>query len=681
MTPQNRAGLRTLDSCGEELRRVSRLRRARALMLISFLASLVFFGLQVLGRESEGGVGNRPRTKLGKLDIKVGLMPILSKKLPSFQISVGDYRFKPPDNLDLSELIPTLRPRFDDIHVDLGGNVLNSSNLMIPGRNIWVFTTAALPWRTGTAVNPTLRAGYLLRLTPAAKVTLMVPWVDQNDQKKVMGSVQYTKPKQQERDIRKWLRKDAGMADVADRLSIRFYKGRYHPDYGSIFPVEDLLALVPQGESDVAVLEEPEHLNWFHPETPEYWRSRFKHVVGIIHTNYLAYTTAYVGGYYKRYILYLLNRWMVPAHCDKVIKLSGVLQRYSGHKETVENVHGVREDFLKRGLQASTRPFKKNFYFIGKMLQAKGLPILFDLMNAQSQRTSRRKGIRASSFFSNTSASKMRIPKMDGAPDPGKFVKESLSRLPLDLISEASRKGVEGEINMLSDKLLKTLSSQFATEIEAAETRGSTSTSLYRGMLFRKDSRFSAEEAEHLKNLKIDIYGSGPDEEMLHTMAQSKKLGNITFHPAIDHLKLSDYKTMINPSISEVLCTTTAEALAMGKFVICPSHESNNFFKQFPNCLMYSTPKEFYERIQYAEKHDPQPLSNEHYRALTWEAATERFITAAQITEKMAQIGWQDDVGAKFHTWLGKGKKGNVIRRFAGAAPLLDSPPPKASDK
>lgn len=54
----------------------------------------------------------------------------------------------------------------------------------------------------------------------------------------------------------------------------------------------DLTLLIPPEEADICILEEPEHLNWYRAPGRS-WRRAFKHVVGIVHTNYLAYSSGY----------------------------------------------------------------------------------------------------------------------------------------------------------------------------------------------------------------------------------------------------------------------------------------------------------------------------------------------------------------------------------------------------
>ena len=101
-----------------------------------------------------------------------------------------------------------------------------------------------------------------------------------------------------------------------------------------------------------------------------------------------------------------------------------------------------------------------------------------------------------------------------------------------------------------------------------------------------------AEESSGLK-VTVDMYGGGPNKGEASEKAKSMGL-DMPFHGPIDHAELGfTHKIFINPSLSEVLCTTVAEALAMGKFVVLPNHPSNDFFAQFPNCLPYSNKEEF----------------------------------------------------------------------------------------
>ena len=165
------------------------------------------------------------------------------------------------------------------------------SDLSDPSRKICVVTTAGLPWRTGTAVNPLARALYLTRGRPKHSVTLMIPWLEaREEQVKVYGKNDFETPEEQEAWTRKYCRErilnstdekgsaegsdeedesnDETSDDEVDNLLIRFYPAKYHTSLGSIFATVDICALIPQEEADIAILEEPEHLTWFRSLPP-----------------------------------------------------------------------------------------------------------------------------------------------------------------------------------------------------------------------------------------------------------------------------------------------------------------------------------------------------------------------------------------------------------------------------
>lgn len=116
------------------------------------------------------------------------------------------------------------------------------------------------------------------------------------------------------------------------------------------------------------------------------------------------------------------------------------------------------------------------------------------------------------------------------------------------------------------------------------------------------ESSFQGEDSKVIRK----ILASGDDTPFLGMAweAMAEQLGNVLevpksmqlqteripgqFHGRQDHANFcTEYKVIVNPSVTEVLCTTTAEALAMGKFAIIPKHPSNDFFLQFPNCCEY----------------------------------------------------------------------------------------------
>ncbi|XP_003575088.2 LOW QUALITY PROTEIN: digalactosyldiacylglycerol synthase 1, chloroplastic [Brachypodium distachyon] len=387
-------------------------------------------------------------------------------------------------------------------------------------RHIAVVTTASLPWMTGTAVNPLFRAAYLAK-SEKQDVTLVVPWLCRSDQELVYPySVTFNSPEEQETYIRNWVDERLGFAS---NFKISFYPGKFSKERRSILPAGDTSQFISSREADIAILEEPEHLNWYHHG--KRWTEKFNHVVGIVHTNYLEYIKREKNGALQAFLVKHINNWVTRAYCDKVLRLSAATQDLP--KSIVCNVHGVNPKFLKIGdkltadREGGQQSFSKGAYFLGKMVWAKGYRELVDLL--------------------------------------------------------AKHKG-------------------------------------------------------DLEGFKLDVYGSGEDSQEVHSTARKLDL-NLKFFKGMDHAddSLHRYKVFINPSISDVLCTATAEALAMGKFVVCAEHPSNEFFMSFPNCLTYKTSDEFVARVKEAMAREPQPLTPEERYNLSWEAATERFMEYSDL--------------------------------------------------
>lgn len=583
-----------------------------------------------------------------------------------------------------------------------------SSSLRDPGRRIAIFTTASLPWMTGTAVNPLLRAAYLAAdaSSPSGahrEVTLFVPWLPRRDQDAVFppGGARFDTPAQQEAWVRKWAKERTGLK--CD-FQLGFYAARYAAEKGSILPVGDITECVDkldgripakkkkkkkekkesasslstttttaalsaqeaEGEgqrrrgtiADVAVLEEPEHLTWYHHGAR--WADKFEHVVGVVHTNYLDYAAREEGGALKAAALKFLNGAVVRAHTHKVVKLSDAVQALP--RSVTEFVHGVPQAFLEVGRskgRAVRRAHKRSSskaargglpdgsggddgdeslsdggdligsdpvpqisfpwqqphknspsppppasdafghgaYFIGKALWAKGYTELLDLLEEDAKEGERLEKLR-----------------------------RSLPPLLLANRGVASLFGISPGTNDDDD--------DNDEEGDAPAAAAAVPPRRRRRLLPNLGGNGSDKKTKKKSSLAVvDCFGTGPDLDDLRSSASSRKLP-VRFHGAADHLapRLHDYRVLVNPSTSDVVATTTAEALAMGKWVLVADLPCNAFFKtKFRNCLTYKTPKEFSKGLRKALTHDPHPVSSDEAAALSWEAATQRFLDACSL--------------------------------------------------
>jgi len=174
------------------------------------------------------------------------------------------------------------------------------------------------------------------------------------------------------------------------------------------------------------------------------------------------------------------------------------------------------------------------------------------------------------------------------------------------------------------------------------------------------------EVPEGQSRTRVDVYGEGEDRADVEAAAQKAGLG-LRLLGGRDHADpaIASYKVFVNPSRTEVLSTTTAEALAMGKFVVIERHPSNAFFEQFTNTITYETPDEFRAALKRALASTPAPLTATESFALSWPGATARFIAevkaAAEVTTP-PRIG--DEAAHMTHRQLSawKGYVGDFLR-------------------
>lgn len=392
-------------------------------------------------------------------------------------------------------------------------------------QHISIFTTASLPWMTGTSVNPLFRAAYLAK-DGERKITLVIPWLKKDDQERVYpNNMIFSSTREQEKYVREWVEERTGFSSS---FTIRFYPGKFDLEKRSILALGDITEVIPDDEVDIAVLEEPEHLTWYHHG--KRWKIRFRLVVGIVHTNYVEYVRREKNGLQAR-VVEFMNSWVVNIYCHKVIRLSAATQDLP--RSIVCNVHGVNPKFLEIGTRKleqqknGDQAFSKGAYYIGKMIWSKGY-------------------------------------------------KELL-------------------------KLLK-------------------------------------DHQKELAGLEVDLYGSGEDSSQIQEAAKKLDL-TVRVHPGRDHGDpiFHDYKVLLNPSTTDVVCTTSAEALAMGKIVVCADHPSNDFFKQFPNCRTYNDGKGFVKATCMALSDQPLMLTDAQMHELSWEAATERFLKVSELKKLPAK--------------------------------------------
>ncbi|KAF3641171.1 hypothetical protein FXO38_21760 [Capsicum annuum] len=91
-----------------------------------------------------------------------------------------------------------------------------------------------------------------------------VPWLCKSDEELIFPNhLSFRSPEVQELYICNCLEERIG---VKVDFRISFYLGKFPKGGWSIIPAGDTSQFIPSRDADIAFLEEPEHLNWYHPD-------------------------------------------------------------------------------------------------------------------------------------------------------------------------------------------------------------------------------------------------------------------------------------------------------------------------------------------------------------------------------------------------------------------------------
>lgn len=106
----------------------------------------------------------------------------------------------------------------------------------------------------------------------------------------------------------------------------------------------------------------------------------------------------------------------------------------------------------------------------------------------------------------------------------------------------------------------------------------------------------------------IDIHGEGPDQDAIENTAQARRAPIHFLGPSAAPWEVvARYRVFFNPSLSEVLCSTTAEALVAGRHVVLPDCPANQPFYDLPNVFVYRNPDQAEQMLRQAMTTMPSP--------------------------------------------------------------------------